>query len=200
MRLVGLLARLVTAVVVIGVLVAGVVATRIVVEARSDDRRPADAIVVLGAAQYDGRPQPYLAARLEHALALHREGIAPRVITVGGAQPGDRFTEAEAGRDWLVERGVAPQDVVAVPVGGNTLASMSAVALRMRDEGWDSAVVVTDPWHELRATEMLRQQGAEAFGSPTRTGPSNDGLGAAVPYVVRETGAYLYWLWQRVTT
>ncbi|MFP5334481.1 MAG: YdcF family protein [Actinomycetes bacterium] len=194
------LVRFVGLLVVLAVLLLGVVAVRIVVEARSDDRRASDVIVVLGAAQYDGEPQAYLTARLEHALELYQDGVAPDVVTVGGARPGDRFSEAEAGERWLVERGVPADDVVAVSRGGNTLASMSAVSVVMGENSWDSAVVVTDPWHSLRATEMLRQQGRTAFGSPTRTGPANGGLAAAVPYTARETLAYTYWLWQRAST
>jgi uncharacterized SAM-binding protein YcdF (DUF218 family) len=99
-----------------------------------------------------------------------------------------------------MQRDVPADAVVDVSRGGDTLASMSAVAAEMRDLGWSSAVVVTDPWHSLRATEMLDQQGADAVGSPTRSGPSNDGLRAAIPYTARETLAYAYWLWERATT
>jgi uncharacterized SAM-binding protein YcdF (DUF218 family) len=182
------------------VVLVAVTAGRVVWAAEQDDRTPADALVVLGAAQYDGTPAAYLAARLEHALELHEDGVAPVVVTVGGQQPGDRFTEAAAGRAWLVDRGVAEDAVVEVPRGGNTLASMSAVADVMRERGLGSAVVVTDPWHSLRATRMLEQQGVDAHASPTRTGPANQGAEVAVRYTVRETAAYLYWLWQRLTT
>lgn len=195
-----LVLRAVTLLVVVALVTVAVVAGRIVLAAGEDERRAADAVVVLGAAQHDGTPQPYLAARLEHALDLYEDGLAPRVVTVGGALPGDRFTEAEAGRRWLLERGVPPGAVVAVPVGGNTLASMSAVAASMRDEGWSDAVVVTDRWHSLRATEMLEQQGTAAYPSPTRSGPSSEGGPRAIRYVARETLAYLYWMWQRVST
>jgi uncharacterized SAM-binding protein YcdF (DUF218 family) len=182
------------------VLLVAVTAGRVVWAATHDDRSPADALVVLGAAQYDGTPAAYLTARLEHALALHEDGVAPVLVTVGGQQPGDRFTEAAAGRAWLVDHGVAEGSVVEVPRGGNTLASMSAVADAMQEQGLGSAVVVTDPWHSLRATRMLEQQGVDAHASPTRTGPANQGVEVAVRYTARETAAYLYWLWQRLTT
>jgi uncharacterized SAM-binding protein YcdF (DUF218 family) len=199
-RLARLVRRAVLSAVLLALAAAAVIAVRIVLEARDDDRPASDAIVVLGAAQFDGQPQAYLTARLEHALDLYEDGVAPRVVTVGGSRPGDRFSEAEAGQSWLAARGVPGEALVPVPRGGDTLASMSAVAVVMRENGWSSAVVVTDPWHSLRATEMLAQQGAEAYGSPTRTGPANDGLRAAVPYTARETVAYAYWLWQRVTS
>ncbi len=182
------------------VLVVAVTAGRVVLAARSDDTGPVDAIVVLGAAQYDGAPQPYLTARLEHALDLYESDAAPLVVTVGGSQPGDRFTEASAGRDWLLDHGVPEDATLGVGVGGNTLASMSAVAAALRERDLGTAVVVTDPWHSLRSRAMLEQQGVETVSSPTRTGPANDGLAAAVPYTARETAAYLYWWWQRATT
>jgi uncharacterized SAM-binding protein YcdF (DUF218 family) len=199
-RLARLLTRALWLVVLLAVALVAVVAARIVLHARIDDRRASDTIVVLGAAQFDGRPQAYLTARLEHARQLYAEGAAPRVITVGGARPGDRFTEAQAGRDWLIANDVPADAVLEVSRGGDTIASMSAVAQTMREHGWVSAVVVTDPWHSLRATEMLEQQGRRAFASPTRTGPANDGAGAAVRYTARETAAYTYWLWRRMST
>ena len=131
-------------VLVLVLLVVGVTAGRIVAAAYDDDRRPADAIVVLGAAQFDGQPQEYLTARLEHALALYEDGVADRIVTVGGRQGGDRFTEAEAGKNWLVTNGVPADAVVEVRRGGNTLASVSAVSLEMRAEGLSDAVVVTE--------------------------------------------------------
>ena len=186
--------------VVLVLLVVLVTAGRIVAASRQDDRAPADAIVVLGAAQYDGQPQAYLSARLEHALDLYEDGVAERIVTVGGRQGGDRFTEAEAGFTWLVDRGVPAEAVLQVPRGGNTLASMSAVAAEVRAQGLADAVVVTDPWHSFRATRMLEQQGLSAHASPTRSGPSTSGVAGPTRYVARETAAYLYWTWQRVTT
>lgn len=179
---------------------AGVTAFRIVTFAGQDERRASDAIVVLGAAQFDGRPGPYLEPRLQHAADLYAGGIAPVVITAGGSQPGDRFTEAEAGRNWLAEHDVPADSVVAVGRGDDTLGSALATGELMRERGWRSAVVVTDPWHSLRATEMLQHAGIDAVASPTRTGPSNDGAWSAVRYTARETVAYLYWWWQRVIT
>ena len=186
--------------VVLVTLVLGVTAGRIVAAADDDDRRQADAIVVLGAAQFDGQPQAYLTARLEHALDLYQDGVAPRIVTVGGRQGGDRYTEAEAGKNWLVANGVPEDAVVEVRRGGNTLASVSAVSLEMRGQGLEDAIVVTDPWHSFRATRMIQQQGLKAHASPTPSGPANEGLTRAATYTARETAAYLYWTWQRATT
>jgi uncharacterized SAM-binding protein YcdF (DUF218 family) len=192
--------RVIAVVLVLLVLLAVVTAGRIVVAAEQDDRRPSDAIVVLGAAQFNGRPGPYLEPRLQHAADLYEGGVAPVIITTGGGQPGEAFTEARAGRTWLVEHGVPAEAVVPVATGSDTRGSMWATAELMMDRDWQTAVVVTDPWHSLRATEMLEHQGIDAVGSHTTTGPSNDGLWAATKYTARETVAYLYWLWQRITT
>jgi uncharacterized SAM-binding protein YcdF (DUF218 family) len=187
--------RAVRTLVVVLVLVAAVVAVltaaAVVRHGRTDDARRADAIVVLGAAQFDGRPQDYLVARLEHARDLFEAGTAPRIVTLGGKQPGDRFTEGEAGREWLVQHGVPADAVVAVGEGNDTLESIRSAADRFDREGWRTAVVVTDPWHELRSTTMLNDSGVTAFGSPTPSGPSVDGLGVEVRYVARETVAFL---------
>jgi uncharacterized SAM-binding protein YcdF (DUF218 family) len=166
-------------------------AATVVQHGRTDEARRADAIVVLGAAQFAGRPQEYLVARLEHAQELYDAGTAPRIVTLGGKQPGDRFTEGEAGRAWLVDHGVPEQDVVAIGEGNDTLQSVRSAADRFARSGWSTAVVVTDPWHELRSTKMLADAGVKAYGSPTQTGPSVDGLAVKVRYVARETVAVI---------
>ena len=158
--------------------------------ARQDARPTSDAIVVLGASQFDGRPSSVFKARLQHARALYEDGVAPRVITVGGRQPGDRTTEAEAGAAFLRERDV---EAVAVPEGSNTLDSLQAVEALMSERGWDSAVVVTDPWHSLRSRMIARDQGLDAVTSPTRAGPSVRTRDTQIRYIARETLALLYY-------
>jgi uncharacterized SAM-binding protein YcdF (DUF218 family) len=159
--------------------------------ARQDDRPRSDVIVVLGASQYNGRPSEVFAARLDHAAALFRAGVAPRVVTVGGNQPGDRFTEASAGKAYL--EGLGVPDVIAVPEGSDTLQSMQALDREMEANGWHSAVLVTDPWHSMRARRMAADQGIDAATSPTRSGPSVQGRGTEVRYIGRETAGYLYY-------
>ncbi|WP_436772975.1 YdcF family protein [Yinghuangia sp. YIM S09857] len=161
--------------------------------ARQDARPTVDAILVLGASQYDGRPSPVLLARLEHALALYREGVAPRIVTVGGNMPGDRFTEAGTGRRWLVAHEVAETSVFAVPEGRDTLQSVRAVAELMRTYRWSSVVIVTDPWHALRSRSIARAEGLDASTSPARQGPAVSSRSTQAKYVGRETAAYLHW-------
>lgn len=173
-------------------LVPVVVAARVVHVAGRDERVPADAIVVLGAAQLDGRPAEVLTARLEHSLQLYQEGLAPRLVTTGGQQEGDRFTEAAAGQSWLVEHGVPEDAVVPVPVGGNTYDSLVAVAEVAADRGWASTLVVSDRWHVYRVLTMSEDLGLPVVGaSPTGTGPSTGPVSGSVGYIVRETAAVL---------
>lgn len=161
--------------------------------ARQDDRRVSDVIVVLGAAQFDGRPSSVFTARLVHARDLWRDDVATRIITVGGNRAGDRFTEAVAGKRWLVGHGVPSRRVVTVPQGRDTLSSVTAVRARMQREGWSTAVLVTDPWHVLRARSMASDRGIDVAVSPARRGPSVRERSTQVRYLARETLAFLYW-------
>ena len=139
--------------------------------ARSDEARPADAIVVLGAAQYDGRPSPVLAARLDHALLLWKAGYAPRIVVTGGKRPGDRYTEATASADDLIARGVPDSAILREVQGTSTWESLAATARILRNRGLESVLVVSDPYHSLRARETARELGLDAHASPTLTSP-----------------------------
>lgn len=172
-----------------------IAATTVVVAARTDDRTPTDAIVVLGAAQFWGDPSPVLENRLQHAADLYAEDVAPRIITVGGKQPLDITTEAQAGRDWLVDAGVPRASVTPVPTGSDTLTSLTAVADKMAAKGWTSATIVTDPAHEARSLAMARALGIDAHGSPTESGA---GSSLTFDYLARETAGLLYfWTFER---
>ena len=186
--------RRVVGLVVLAVLVVLVgTAGRVWWTARGDDRPRSDAIVVLGASQYDGRPSSVLEARLEHAIDLFREGVAPRVLTVGGAREGDRFSEAQAGERYLVGRGVDRRRILAVSEGRDTLESLQALERVMDRRGWRTAVLVTDPWHALRSRSMARDLGLAAVTSPTRRGPSVRTRETQARYIARETAAYLFY-------
>jgi uncharacterized SAM-binding protein YcdF (DUF218 family) len=159
--------------------------------ARQDSRPTSDAIVVLGSAQYNGVPSSIFEARLEHAIALYEDGVAPMIVTVGGKATGDEFTEAEAGRDYLANAGIPADSLLAVPEGVDTLESMRAVATAFDEHGWTSAVLVTDPWHAMRAERMAEDAGIEADSSPTRQGPAVETRATQFRYILRETAAYL---------
>jgi uncharacterized SAM-binding protein YcdF (DUF218 family) len=159
--------------------------------ARQDSRPASDAIVVLGSAQYNGVPSSIFEARLEHAITLYEDGVAPVIVTVGGRAAGDEFTEAEAGQEYLASSGVPAGALLAVPEGVDTLESMRAVSAAFGERGWRKAVVVTDPWHALRAVRMAEDSGIEAESSPTRQGPAVHTRSTQLRYILRETAAYL---------
>lgn len=183
-----------TGVVLMGLLVVGGTGFRVWQVARTDDRSTADIVVVLGAAQYDGRPSSILKARLDHASRLYKQSVAPTVVTVGGRQAGDAYTEAEAGRRYLVDSAGVPESaVLAVETGGDTLTSLQAVAAAAHEHGWRSVVIVSDPWHSLRARTMARDAGLTARTSPTRRGPVVQTRQTQARYIVRETAAMLYY-------
>ena len=171
----------------------GSVTFRIWWTARQDARPASDAIVVLGASQYNGVPSPALQARLDHARTLYRQGVAPLILTTGYKQPGDLYTEASAGRTYLVERGVPASDVLALPVGADTLESLRAVRAELASRQLHSVVIVTDPWHSFRSAAMARDLGLEVATSPTRSGPVVSTRAIEFRYLVRETVAYVYY-------
>jgi uncharacterized SAM-binding protein YcdF (DUF218 family) len=165
---------------------------------RRDQARPVAAIVVLGAAQYDGRPSPVLRARLDHAVALFGRGIAPRVIVTGGGRAGDRSTEAAAGRRYVVGRGVPDSAVLLESEGQSTSESLRAVAALLGElqrtapagtvtAASPSAVLVSDPFHMLRVGVLARRYGIVAYTSPTPSSPISANPRLALEYLARES-------------
>jgi uncharacterized SAM-binding protein YcdF (DUF218 family) len=193
LTLLRLATKVVTVLLLVALAVVAVTAGRVWWFARQDDTRTSDVIVVLGAAQFDGRPSSVFTARLVHARDLWKDDVAPRIVTVGGNRAGDRFTEASAGKQWLTEHGVPAARVTAVGTGNDTLQSVDAVQTEMQRRGWSTAVVVTDPWHALRTRAMASDQGIDAVMSPTRQGPAVRQRSTEIRYVARETVAYLYY-------
>ena len=152
----------------------------------------AGAIVVLGAAQYDGRPSPVFEGRLDHAALLWEQGRADLVVTVGGNQPGDRTTEAAAGRRYLLQHGVPDSAVVAIPVGNTTLESLEAAADHLLENGVTTAFLVSDPWHNARIKAMAGDLGITGYASATWTSGAKSEETRGRGYL-RETFAYLYY-------
>jgi uncharacterized SAM-binding protein YcdF (DUF218 family) len=154
---------------------------------RRDEARRADAIVVFGAAQYNGRPSPVLRARLDHAVALYRGGYADVVVVTGGRKPGDHFTEASASADYLARRGVPQSAVLREVSGRNSWQSLAAAAAFMKRRGIRRVLLVSDGFHALRVRAMASELGLDAFTSPARASPIRGTR--KVPYLVRETAA-----------
>ena len=161
--------------------------------ARENDRSQADVIVVLGAAQYNGKPSEIFSARLLKAKQLYDAGVAKRIVTAGGKKAEDNFTEAEAGALWLNRHGVPASATLAVGEGSDTLRSLRAVATQVEARGWHTAVLVSDPWHSFRARTMADDLGLDAWTAPTHSGPVVQERITQVRYIIRETGALLYY-------
>jgi uncharacterized SAM-binding protein YcdF (DUF218 family) len=187
-----------TAVLALVLVVVGVIAASAIAvwnAAHTDDARRidhVDAILVLGAAQYNGRPSPVFADRLDQAKLLYDQGRAPVIVTLGSNEPGDRTTEAQAGKDYLVAKGVPSDDVVAEPRGNSTWESLSAAASYMRDHHMRSAFLVSDPWHNLRIKRMAGDLGIRGFASAVFRSAARSSSTRLSGYI-RETFAYLYY-------
>ena len=140
-------------------------------QSQIDEAQAADAIIVLGAAEYRGKPSPVLEARLNHALFLYLRQMAPRIITTGGAGGDPVFTEGSVGRAYLSERGVPPEAIVVEREAGSTAQSVAAVAEIMRRMNLKSAIVVSDGYHIYRVKKMLESSGLQVYGSPRPSAP-----------------------------
>ena len=158
----------------------------VLIVSQQDQRRAVDAIVVLGAAQYNGRPSPVLRARLDHALALYREGHAPRIIVTGGVGRGDTTSEATVSRRFLVTHGVPLEAVVVQPQGRSTQASMTAAAEWLEAEGLHRVLLVSDPFHMFRLRMEARRTNLEAYTSPTEDSPISDNPVLELRYLFAE--------------
>ena len=145
--------------------------------------------VVLGAAQFDGQPSDALEARLVEALRLYKLGFVEKIVTVGAGAPGDRFTEARAGRRWLIKNGVARSNAIEIPDGRSTLTSTKAYTKYLIANGASRAVVVTDPYHCRRATSMANDLGITTTCSKVLTGPYSI-TNSSSRYLFRESAAY----------
>jgi uncharacterized SAM-binding protein YcdF (DUF218 family) len=154
-----------------------------------DERRRADAIVVLGAAQYDGRPSALFESRLAHAVDLFHQGYAPVLVVTGGKQEGDRTTEAAVARRYAIAHAIPEEAVLAEDRGRTTLESLRSVAAIFRDHDLRSALFVSDPSHILRVLRIARDEGMVAWGSPTPRGPNHDHLDRRLDAMAHELAA-----------
>ncbi|HTN81336.1 MAG TPA: YdcF family protein [Acidimicrobiales bacterium] len=169
------------------VLYIGVTFVQVWMSSRHDGAKPADAIVVLGAAQYNGRPSPVLISRLDHALDLWNQGLAPLIVVTGGKQPGDRFTEATASANYLIQHGVPDEKILREVQGTSSWESLAAAARILKGRGLSEVILVSDPYHSLRIGGIADELGLTAHVSPTRTSPIRGS--AELRHMVRETGA-----------
>jgi uncharacterized SAM-binding protein YcdF (DUF218 family) len=166
----------------------------IIDQARKDEAAPADAIVVLGAAQWAGRPSNTFRARLDHAHELYNTGYADLIVLTGGSAPGDIYTEAEAGANYLRVNGVPDHALVAVGVGTNSIESLVAAADELHARERRSVILVSDPFHMFRVKRMASDLGLDPLASPTTTSPIRPGSPLEQRYVLREMLAFVNYL------
>ncbi len=169
--LVRLSVKITVALFMIGLVYLGVTFVQVWAESRRDDTQPAPAIVVFGAAQFDGRPSAVLKARLDHAVDLYRRRLAPLVVVTGGNQPGDRFTEATVSADYLLSRGVPDSAVLREVTGRSSWQSLSAATVILAGRDVNEAILVSDRFHSLRIEAIAAELGLMAHVSPTPTSP-----------------------------
>jgi uncharacterized SAM-binding protein YcdF (DUF218 family) len=170
-RLLKLAIRVILVIVGIVVVYLAVTFVQVWMAARRDGARPSQAIIVLGAAQYNGRPSPVLAARLDHAIDLYRQDIAPVIVVTGGRQPGDQYTEAGASADYLHEHGVEERAILRETTGRTSWESLEAAARFLKSRDIIRVVLVSDPYHSKRISAIAHDVGLDAVTSPTRTSP-----------------------------
>ena len=185
--------RTLTLIIIVALIAPGYAVSKVWRAANNPIVRSADVIVVLGAAQLDGRPGDALEARLIEAKRIFDLGLAPSIITVGAGAPGDRTTEAASGKAWLRSNGVPAKKVTAVEEGRDTLVSTKAYATLMKKRMVSDVIIVTDPFHCQRAMTMANDQGVVSTCSPVQTGP-NIISQSGYKYLLREAGAYLVYI------
>lgn len=158
----------------------------VLVVSMQDQRRPVDAIVVLGAAQYNGRPSPVLRERLDHAKALYTEGLAPRIMVTGGVGRGDTTSEAQVSHRWLRAHGIHDSVIVVRSRGRSTYASMTDVADWLLPRGLRTVLLVSDPFHMSRLRFEARRTELIAYTSPTPSSPISDNPNLELRYLFWE--------------
>jgi len=168
-------------------------AIRVVHEGALQQLHPADAIVVFGAAEYAGHPSPVLRARLDHAFSLFQQGVAPVVITTGGAAADPSFSEGGVGRDYLMRRGIPERNLIAETQGSDTAQSAVRVAVIMRANGLHSCVAVSDAYHVFRIKRALEHEGIGPVYVAPRPDSRPRGIGQRMYAVLREACSYLVW-------
>ena len=185
--------RIITVILLLALIAPGYGISQVWRAAKNPVVRQGDVIVVLGAAQLNGKPGEALAARLVEAKRIYDLGYAPAIITVGAGAPGDRTTEAAAGKYWLRNHGVPARKITAVAQGRDTLSSTKAYAELMKKRYVSDVIIVTDAFHCKRAMTMANDQGVVSTCSPVTTGP-NALESSGYKYLLREAAAYLVYL------
>jgi len=166
--------------------------------AARDEARAADVIIVLGAAQYNGRPSPVLKARLDHAFDLYTHGLAPAIITTGSYGPDPNFTEAEVGRKYLVQRGVEVTDIITEQGSGTTSDTIRAAVGLLKAKSWGTVLVVSDGFHLFRVKKMFADNGIAAYTSPAPNSPIEMEASQRFWHSIREVVLFSAYRWMKL--
>ncbi|MFM7874609.1 MAG: YdcF family protein [Actinomycetota bacterium] len=185
--------KFLTFLLVLALVIPTFVLARVWYSANNETFRKADAIVLMGAAQLDGKPGQVLEARLKEVLRIYEKDFADQVFTLGEGAPGDRFTEAGTSREWLARNGLGWKSVTAIKIGRDSYTSIEALAKNIDKDKYKSIIIVTDPYHCFRSVTIARDFGFDATCSPVRTGIASLDK-AGFRYLLRETGAYLAYI------
>jgi uncharacterized SAM-binding protein YcdF (DUF218 family) len=170
----------------------GLIAHGVLHDSREQQLHPADAIIIFGAAEYAGRPSPVFRARLDHANQLFRQGLAPVVITTGGAAADPHFSEGGVGHDYLMRRGVPESALIAETQASDTSESAVRVAVIMRANHIKSCIAVSDAFHMFRIRKLLENQGVQVYLAP-RPDSRPKSVWQTTVAVARESASYLLW-------
>jgi len=170
----------------------GYIAHAVVRDSRAQELHSADAIVVFGAAEYDGRPSPVFRARLDHAYDIFRQGLAPTVITTGGAAADPNYSEGGVGHDYLMRRGVPEMALIAETQASDTAESAQRVAVIMRTNRMKSCIAVSDAYHVFRIRKLLEHEGLQVYVAP-RADSQPKSLWQRGVFILRESASYAVW-------
>jgi len=168
------------------------VSSQILTESHKQELHPADAIVVFGAAQYDGHPSPVFRARLDHAFELFQRGLAPTVLTTGGSAADPSYSEGGVGHDYLVHRGIPESRVIAETQGADTAQSAERLGVIMRANHMHSCIAVSDAYHVFRIRKLLEHEGIRVYVSP-RPGSRPHSLWQQGVALLRESASFMLW-------
>lgn len=186
--------KLLASLIFIFFLLFGFLISRIYFFSNSDEAQTAEAIVVLGASQWNGKPSPLFKSRLDHALFLYRDNISQKIILTGGISKNEKISESQVGKTYLKNRGVPDRDIFIEEVGRTSLQSLKEVVKILNYSNLESVILVSDGFHEMRLKKMAKDLGIAAFSSPVADGPLKNNKMAEFKYVLREGVVYILYL------
>jgi uncharacterized SAM-binding protein YcdF (DUF218 family) len=180
--------------IIVLILMWGYLTGKIYYYSKIDNVRHADAIVVLGASQWNGQPGPVFKSRLDQAYDLYSKNFSEKIILTGGVSKGENFAEAQAGKIYLLEKGIKESDIFMEERGKTSKESLNEVARILKEQNLDTIILVSDGFHMMRIKKMVDDLGVEAYVSPVKDGPINKNKLVQLKYCIRESWVYVMFL------